>query len=56
MFEAFKNFVAELTEGGKHPSQFDDNDYRLSRRPRCWCMPPRSTASISAAERDKLHA
>ena len=30
MFESFRNFVAEIVEGDKHPSQFADNDYRLA--------------------------
>lgn len=30
MFEAFKEFVAELTSGDKHPSDFDENDQRLA--------------------------
>ena len=30
MFEAFKHFVTEFVDGGKHPSQFGDDDYRLA--------------------------
>jgi uncharacterized tellurite resistance protein B-like protein len=30
MFDAFKSFVAELGSGQKHPSGFDENDYRLA--------------------------
>jgi uncharacterized tellurite resistance protein B-like protein len=30
MFEAFKHFVSEFVDGGKHPSQFGDDDYRLA--------------------------
>ena len=30
MFEAFKSFVADLADGNKHPSRFDDNDYRVA--------------------------
>jgi len=30
MFEAFKHFVGEFVDGGKHPSQFGDDDYRLA--------------------------
>jgi uncharacterized tellurite resistance protein B-like protein len=30
MFESFKNFVSEFVDGGKHPSQFADDDYRLA--------------------------
>jgi uncharacterized tellurite resistance protein B-like protein len=30
MFEAFKELVAGLTSGDKHPSSFDENDSRLA--------------------------
>ena len=30
MFEAFRRFVSDLSGGDKHPSRFDENDYRLS--------------------------
>jgi uncharacterized tellurite resistance protein B-like protein len=30
MFDAFKSFIAEFVDGGKHPSQFADGDYRLA--------------------------
>jgi len=30
MFEAFKHFVTEFVDGGKHPSQFAEDDYRLA--------------------------
>ncbi len=30
MFDAFKRFVAELSSGDKHPSGFEENDYRLA--------------------------
>jgi uncharacterized tellurite resistance protein B-like protein len=30
MFEALKNFVADLTSGDKQPSSFDQNDYRVA--------------------------
>jgi uncharacterized tellurite resistance protein B-like protein len=30
MFEAFKNFISDFVDGGKHPSQFADDDYRLA--------------------------
>src|SRR5215469_16111262 len=30
MFEAFKTFISEFVDGGKHPSQFADDDYRLA--------------------------
>jgi uncharacterized tellurite resistance protein B-like protein len=30
MFDAFKHFVAEFAAGGKHPSEFGEDDYRLA--------------------------
>ena len=30
MFEAFKHFVGDIIDGGKPPSQFGEDDYRLS--------------------------
>ena len=30
MFEAFKNFVADLASGERHPSGFGPDDYRLA--------------------------
>ncbi len=30
MFEAFKTFISDFADGGKHPSQFADDDYRLA--------------------------
>jgi uncharacterized tellurite resistance protein B-like protein len=30
MFESFKNLIAELADGGMHPSRFDDRGYRLA--------------------------
>ena len=30
MFEAFKHFISDFVDGGKQPSQFAENDYRLA--------------------------
>jgi uncharacterized tellurite resistance protein B-like protein len=30
MFEAFRNFISDFVDGGKHPSQFAEDDYRLA--------------------------
>jgi uncharacterized tellurite resistance protein B-like protein len=30
MFQSFKQFVTEFIDGGKHPSQFAEDDYRLA--------------------------
>ncbi len=55
MLEAFKKFVSELIEGEKHPSRFEDNDYRLAAAALLV-----HTATIdglmSEIERDRLHA
>jgi uncharacterized tellurite resistance protein B-like protein len=30
MFDAFKGFISDFVDGGKHPSQFAEDDYRLA--------------------------
>jgi uncharacterized tellurite resistance protein B-like protein len=30
MFEAFRKFLADVSQGGKHPAHFEPNDYRLA--------------------------
>ncbi len=30
MFETFRHFVTDFVDGGKHPSQFAEDDYRLA--------------------------
>jgi uncharacterized tellurite resistance protein B-like protein len=30
MFDGFRKFLSEVTAGGKHPSRFEPNDYRLA--------------------------
>src|SRR5665213_3790395 len=30
MFDSIKKLIVDLREGGKHPSRFDDGDYRLA--------------------------
>ena len=30
MFQSFKNFITDFVDGGKHPSQFAEDDYRLA--------------------------
>jgi uncharacterized tellurite resistance protein B-like protein len=55
MFESFRNFVAEIVEGDKHPSQFADNDYRLA----AVALLVHAAAidgDITQSERDKLRA
>ena len=55
MFEAFRNFVAEFVDGGKHPNQFADNDYRLAAAA-LLVHAAAIDGDMSASERDKLHA
>ena len=30
MFEAFRKFLSEVVDGGKHPAQLEPGDYRLA--------------------------
>jgi uncharacterized tellurite resistance protein B-like protein len=55
MFEAFKHFVAELTDGAKHPSQFGDDDYRLAAAA-LLVHAAAIDGEMSQPERDKLRA
>jgi len=55
MFESFRNFVAEFVEGGKHPSQFADNDYRLA-AVALLVHAATIDGDMTTSERDKLHA
>src|SRR6202050_5579646 len=55
MFESFRNFVAEFVDGGKHPSQFADNDYRLA-APAPVLHAAQVAGATTHSERDKLHA
>ena len=55
MFESFKSFIAEFVDGGKHPDQFAEDDYRLAAA----AMLVHAAAidgEMSQSERDKLHA
>jgi uncharacterized tellurite resistance protein B-like protein len=55
MFESFRNFVADFVDGGKHPSEFADNDYRLAAAA-LLVHAATIDGDISQSERDKLHA
>jgi uncharacterized tellurite resistance protein B-like protein len=55
MFDAFRQFVAELTEGDKHPSQFDEGDYRLAAAA-LLVHAAAIDGAISDIERERLHA
>ncbi len=55
MFEAFRHFVTDFVEGGKHPSQFAEDDYRLAAAAllvHCAAI----DGEVSEPERQKLYA
>jgi len=54
MFEAFKQFVSELSGGDKHPSEFDENDYRLAAAA-LLVHTAAIDGNVSDIERDALH-
>ena len=55
MFQAFKRFLSDVSEGGKHPSRFEANDYRLAAAA-LLVHAAMIDGSMSDVERDKLHA
>ena len=55
MFQAFKKFLSDVSEGGKHPSRFEANDYRLAAAA-LLVHAVMIDGSMSDVERDKLHA
>jgi uncharacterized tellurite resistance protein B-like protein len=55
MFETFRNFVSEIIEGDKRPSEFADNDYRLA-AVALLVHTANIDGEISPPERDKLSA
>ena len=55
MFDAFRTFVAEFVEGERHPSQFDEDDYRLAAAA-LMVHAAAVDGEMSQSERDKLHA
>ncbi|MGH6672419.1 MAG: TerB family tellurite resistance protein [Xanthobacteraceae bacterium] len=55
MFETFKHFVTEFVDGGKPPSQFAEDDYRLAAAAllvHCAAI----DGEVTPAEREKLYA
>lgn len=54
MFDSLKGFLAEITGGEKHPSRFEDNDYRLAAAA-LLIHAAAIDGDMSQAERDKLH-
>jgi uncharacterized tellurite resistance protein B-like protein len=55
MFEAFKTFLSEVSSGGKHPTHFAENDYRLAATA-LLVHAAEIDGDVSDAERSKLHA
>jgi uncharacterized tellurite resistance protein B-like protein len=55
MFDAFKHFITDFVEGGKHPNQFGDDDYRLAAAA-LLVHAAAIDGELSQSERDKLHA
>ena len=55
MFETLRSFLSDVASGGKHPSHFAQNDYRLAATA-LLVHAAEIDGDISAAERAKLHA
>jgi uncharacterized tellurite resistance protein B-like protein len=55
MFESLRNLVTELTDGGKHPSHFDEDDYRLAAAA-LLVHAATIDGAMPQVARDKLHA
>src|SRR5579884_4397498 len=55
MFDSLRKFISELAEGGKHPSRFEDDDYRLAAAA-LMVHAAAIDGEMSPVERDKLHA
>jgi uncharacterized tellurite resistance protein B-like protein len=55
MFDSFRKFISALAEGDKHPSRFEDNDYRLAAAA-LLVHAAAIDGEMSQPERDTLHA
>jgi len=55
MFQVFRKFLSDVSEGGKHPSRFEANDYRLAAAA-LLVHAVMIDGTMSEVERDKLHA
>jgi uncharacterized tellurite resistance protein B-like protein len=55
MLDSLRNFISDLTGGHKHPSRFEENDYRLAAAA-LLVHACTIDGQMGAAERDKLHA
>ena len=55
MFDSFRRFLSDVSEGEKHPTHFEHDDYRLAAAA-LLVHAAAIDGDVSAAERDKLHA
>lgn len=55
MFEAVRKLIADLTEDGKHPSRFEEGDYRVAAAA-LLVHTATIDGNITQSERDRLHA
>jgi uncharacterized tellurite resistance protein B-like protein len=55
MFDAFRKFLSDCAAGDKHPSRFEENDYRLAASALLVHVAA-IDGEVSEVERDKLHA
>ena len=55
MFNSLRKLIAEMGEGGKHPSRFGEDDYRLAASA-LLVHAAAIDGSVTDAERAKLHA
>ena len=55
MFKSFRRFLSDVSEGEKHPTHFEHDDYRLAAAA-LLVHTAAIDGDVSAAERDKLHA
>lgn len=54
MFEAFRKLIAEFSDDDKHPSRFDERDYRLAAAA-LLVHTAAIDGSVSEPERERLH-
>jgi uncharacterized tellurite resistance protein B-like protein len=55
MFQGFRQFLSDLSDGDKHPARFDDNDYRLAAAA-LLIHTAQIDGSMSQPVRERLHA
>ena len=54
MFDGFRKFLSEVSEGGEHPIHFDHDDYRLAAAA-LLVLAAAIDGDVSDVERDQLH-